>query len=123
SMKKSLIVVVFSFTAIVIFGQASKEPELKRVGLPNGWSLSPVGKSFALGDLPLNMAVSTSGKYIAVTKNGQSVQSVQLIDTKTDQLLHTEVIKKSWYGLKFSTDEKWLYASGGNDNWIIKYAV
>ncbi len=122
-MKKSLIVVVFSFTAIVIFGQASKEPELKRVGLPNGWSLSPVGKSFALGDLPLNMAVSFSGKYIAVTNNGQSVQSVQLIDTKTDQLLHTEVIKKSWYGLKFSANEKWLYASGGNDNWILKYAV
>src|SRR6188508_1436232 len=110
-------------TSISSLAIAQTATELKRVGLPNGWSLSPVGKSFALGDLPLNMAVSTSGKYIAVTNNGQSVQSVQLIDTKTDQVLHTEVIRKSWYGLKFSADEKWLYASGGNDNWIIKYAV
>ena len=122
-MKKSLLVILLLVTVIVVFAQTRKEPEIKRVGLPNGWSLSPVGKSFALGDLPLNMAVSTSGKYIAVTNNGQSVQSVQLIDTKTDQVLHTEIIKKSWYGLKFSADEKWLYASGGNDNWIIKYAV
>ena len=110
-------------TSISSLAIAQTATELKRVGLPNGWSLSPVGKSFALGDLPLNMAVSSSGKYIAVTNNGQSVQSIQLIDSKTDQLLHTEEIKKSWYGLKFSADEKWLYASGGNDNWILKYAV
>src|SRR5439155_21568283 len=28
-----------------------------------------------------------------------------------------------WFGLKFSADEKYLYASGGNDNWILQYAV
>ena len=32
-------------------------------------------------------------------------------------------IPKSWLGLKFSADEKFLYASGGNDNRILKYAV
>jgi len=26
-------------------------------------------------------------------------------------------------GLKFSSDEKYLYASGGNDNWILKYSL
>ena len=26
-------------------------------------------------------------------------------------------------GLKFSEDEKYLYASGGNNNWILKYAI
>ena len=60
---------------------------------------------------------------MAVTNNGQSVQSVQLIDAKTKKILHSEVIPKSWYGLKFSADEKFLYASGGNDNWIIQYAI
>ncbi|MEO6584453.1 MAG: alkaline phosphatase family protein, partial [Ferruginibacter sp.] len=28
-----------------------------------------------------------------------------------------------WYGLKFSADEKFLYASGGNDNWILQYSI
>ncbi len=30
---------------------------------------------------------------------------------------------KSWLGLKFSADEKFLYASGGNDNCVLKYAI
>ena len=30
------------------------------VSLPNGWKLSSAGKSFGLGDLPLNIAVSNS---------------------------------------------------------------
>jgi hypothetical protein len=33
------------------------------------------------------------------------------------------IIPKSWLGLKFSGDRKFLYASGGNDNIILKYAV
>jgi YVTN family beta-propeller protein len=95
----------------------------KQVQLPNGWSLSPAGRSFELGDLPLNIAVSKSKKYMAVTNNGQSVQSIQLIDARSEKVLHSELIPKSWYGLKFSGDEKFLYASGGNDNWILQYAV
>ena len=93
------------------------------MGLPNGWSLTPVGKSLPLGDLPLNIVVSSSKKYIAVTNNGQSVQSIQLIDVKNEKILDNVVVPKSWYGLKFSSDEKYLYAAGGNDNWILQYAV
>jgi YVTN family beta-propeller protein len=93
------------------------------VTLSNGWHLSPAGRSLPLGDLPLNLVVSPSKKYLAVTNNGQSVQSLQLIDAKNEKVLYSEVIPKSWYGLKFSADEKFLYASGGNDNWILKYAI
>jgi len=91
--------------------------------LPNGWSISPAGRSFPLGDLPLNIAVSKSQRYMAVTNNGQSVQSIQLIQPSTEKILFTVTIPKSWYGLKFSADEKFLYASGGNDNWILQYAI
>ena len=94
----------------------------KKVLLPNGWTLTPAGDALQLGDLPLNIAVSASGRYAAVTNNGQSVQTIQLIDTKS---LHVDsvIIPKSWLGLKFSADEKYLYASGGNDNRILRYAV
>ncbi|HYK45617.1 MAG TPA: bifunctional YncE family protein/alkaline phosphatase family protein [Parafilimonas sp.] len=94
-----------------------------RVQLPNGWSLSPAGKSLQLGDLPLNIAVSPSKKYLAVTNNGESTQTLQLIDAVNDKVLDKIDIPKSWYGLKFSADERFLYASGGNDNRILKYAV
>jgi YVTN family beta-propeller protein len=95
----------------------------KQVLLPNGWKLSPAGRSIALGDLPLNMQLSTSGKFLAVVNNGQSTQSVQLIDPRTEKLLDERVLRKSWYGLAFSRDEKNLYASGGNDNWIIRFRL
>ena len=41
--------------------------ETKRIHLPNGWGITPVGKSLPLGDLPLNIAVSPSGKMLADT--------------------------------------------------------
>jgi YVTN family beta-propeller protein len=94
-----------------------------RVLLPNGWSLSPAGRSLPLGDLPLNIAVSASKKWVAVTNNGQSTQTLQLIDIKNEKLLHDIVIPKSWYGLKFADHDQSLYASGGNDNRILKYSI
>jgi YVTN family beta-propeller protein len=95
----------------------------KKITLPNGWSLSPAGKSLPLGDLPLNMAISNSKRLMAVTNNGQSKQSLQLIDVKTEKIVDNIEIKKSWLGVHFSSDEKYLYASGGNDNWILQYAI
>ncbi len=91
--------------------------------LPNGWTISPAGRSLPLGDLPLNIAVSPSKKLIAITNNGQSVQSIQLINPITEKVMDNVVVPKLWYGLKFSADEKFLYASGGNDNRILKYAI
>jgi YVTN family beta-propeller protein len=94
-----------------------------KILLPNGWSLTPAGKHVTLGDLPLNMAISKDGNYIAVTNNGVSKQTIQLIDAKTYSVLSTVEIEKSWLGLKFSNEGKYLYASGGNDNRIIKYLI
>lgn len=123
-MKKYYVLIVLSYLfAIMASGQSIASLEAKRIGLPNGWSLTPVGKSIPVGDLPLNIAVSASKKYMAVTNNGQSTQTIQLIDVAEEKVLDNITIAKSWVGLKFSADEKYLYVSGGNDNRILKYAV
>jgi YVTN family beta-propeller protein len=127
-MKRSALNIVFNLIVVIVIAQDPSASLLSqqaktRVRLPNGWHLSPAGRSFPLGDLPLNIAVSSTKKYMAVTNNGQSIQSIQLIDPKTEKVLHNVIIPKSWYGLVFSKDEKFLYASGGNDNWIFKYAI
>lgn len=114
------VALVVAMAPIILMAQ---EIKTKEVLLPNGWSLSPAGRSLPLGDLPLNMAVSRSNKFMAVTNNGQSVQSIQLINPATEKVLANIEVPKSWYGLKFSSNERFLYASGGNDNWIIKYAI
>jgi len=111
---------------IAVQSQAQIRGKIRQTGqvlLPNGWKLSPVGRSLQLGDLPLNMQLSASGKLLAVTNNGESTQSVQLIDPVHEKLLDEKVVGKSWYGLAFSHDEKKLYASGGNDNWIMAFNI
>ncbi|MFM9909285.1 MAG: beta-propeller fold lactonase family protein [Chitinophagaceae bacterium] len=118
-----VLVAILLLLPIVGLSQSAAALKSKQLILPNGWKLTPVGKSLPLGDLPLHLIVSPSKKYIAVTNNGQSVQSIQLIDAKSEKILDTKIIGKSWFGLAFSADEKYLYASGGNDNQIVKYAI
>lgn len=76
-----------------------------------------------LGDFPLNIAVSSSQRYIAVTNNGQGKQSIQLIDVKKEKVLDDVEIATSWLGLKFSADEKYLFVGAGNENRILQYAI
>jgi YVTN family beta-propeller protein len=91
--------------------------------LPNGWQISAAGTSRPLGDLPLNLLISSKGKYMAVLNCGQSVQTIQLFDPSDAKLLDSIVIPKTWYGMAFSQDEQQLYVSGGNDNIIWKYSI
>ncbi len=91
------------------------------VQLPNGWRLSPAGRSMPLGDLPLNMDVSPSLRYLAITNNGQGTQTIEIIDVRQQRKTDSLVVDRLWYGLKFSSDEKSLYASGGHNNCILKF--
>ncbi len=101
-----------------------KNLSAKRVQLSNGWSLTPAGISpLNLDDLPLTMVLSPSKKKMAITNNGQSTQSIMLIDTKTKQLLDKVTPAKLFVGLAFSPDEKYIYASGGHDNKILVYEI
>lgn len=120
---KKIILSVFILSSSICFSQTLKQMEAKRVLLPNGWSLTPAGRSFSLGDLPLNIAVSSSKKYMAVTNNGYSKQYIQLIDVQKEKVIDSIVIARSWLGLKFSADEKYLYAAAGNNNMILKYFI
>ena len=123
--KKTLLFLVPLILIITSFNAAAQLPgKIKETGqvlLPNGWKLKPAGRSLPLGDLPLNMKVSPSGKLLAVTNNGQSTQTIQLIDAVKEKVLDEVEIDQSWYGLAFSNDEKDLYVSEGNGNAIFIY--
>jgi YVTN family beta-propeller protein len=125
TLRKTLILfqIIFFGIAINLSAQTIKDIESHVVTLPNGWKLTPVGKLLPLGDLPLNIAISPSKKLAAITNNGESDQTIQLIDIDKEVILDSIIIRKSWFGLTFSADGKYLYASGGNDNMIVKYAI
>ncbi len=117
-MKFTLICIVASFiTAVSIHAQ------MKQTVLPNNWKLSPIGKQLPLADLPLNIVISPNKKFAAITNNGQSTEGIHLVDIAKQTVLDYVTTPKSWYGLSFSADNQYLYASGGNDNWIMKYKI
>ncbi|MBU3745429.1 MAG: YncE family protein, partial [Sediminibacterium sp.] len=57
------------------------------------------------------------------TNNGQSTQTIQLLDASNHRVLHSTEIAKAWLGICFSKNDDYLYVSGGNDNRIIQYAI
>jgi len=115
--------IIYTGSFLNLQAQTVTEPESHAVTLPNGWKLTPAGKLLPLGDLPLNIAISPSGKLAAITNNGESDQTIQLVDIGREVILDSIIIRKAWLGLTFSDDGKYLYASGGNDNIIVRYAV
>jgi YVTN family beta-propeller protein len=95
-----------------------------RTLLPNGWSLTPAGQSIPLSsDLPLNMALAPDGVHAAVTNNGNGRQTIDLINLDQQRVTASITIRKSWLGLAFAKKHPWLYASGGNDNILIRYLL
>ncbi len=119
----SLLFLAFMNSDVYLYSQSLKEIESKRIMLPNGWAVTPVGRSFHLGDLPLSIAVSGNKKLMAVTNNGQSDQTIFLIDPIRQTIIDTILMGKSYIGITFSDDDRSLYASGGNDNWVVRFDV
>lgn len=108
---------------VLLSGALSGQHTTQPILLPNGWQISPAGTAVPLGDLPLNIAISSKGSYMAVVNCGQSVQSIQLFSPSTLQQFDSVIIERTWYGLAFSRDEKRLYVSGGNNNTILQYNI
>jgi len=122
---KSVIYLLVALLPCWVFAQQrpGPQPNTPTVLLPNGWSLSPAGRSLPLGDLPLNIATSPNRRLLAVCNGGQSRHSLQLVDARRGTLLHHLEVPSTWLGLAFGDDSRTLYVSGGNTNNILRYTV
>ena len=96
---------------------------INRYTLPNGWSLTPVGKQLPVGDLPLNAVVAGNNEFAIVTNNGQSKHGLHIIDLEKDSIVDEIEIPKAWLGLALTESGETLYASGGNDNMVRIYQI
>jgi YVTN family beta-propeller protein len=121
--KLILVQIILACFTVTLHAQSVQVGVSQSVLLPNGWRLTPAGKVLPLGDLPLNISLSPSGKLAAITNNGESDQTIQLVDVEREVILDSIIINKSWLGLTFSDDGNYLYASGGNNNRIMKYLI
>ena len=93
---------------------------------PGGWVLTPAGQQVSLGDRPLSIAMSPDGKTLLVGNDGQSTQSLMVIDRASgtvEQTISYPAPEALFVGLTYSPDGKKVYASAGGNNKIRVYAV
>ncbi len=121
----SKLLAFFLLLPLLAFAQQKpgKQPRSAAMLLPNGWMLTPAGRSLPLGDFPMNLALSPDGQFLAATNNGQGEHSLQLVQARSGKLLHSIEIPTGWLGLAFADDSRTLYVSGGNTNAILRYNV
>jgi YVTN family beta-propeller protein len=91
-----------------------------------GWTLTPAGRQVALGDRPLSIATSPDGRTLLVGNDGQSTQSLMVIDRQSGSVKQTipyPAPEALYLGLVFSPDGKHVFASAGGNNKIRTYDV
>lgn len=90
--------------------------------LPTGVCLDPAGQSFDVGNMPLAAIPSPEGDRLVLSLNGWRQQGIQIVNTQTGTVTQTISQPGAFFGLSFSTDGKTLYASGGNEDVVYRYA-
>ncbi|HEX6648600.1 MAG TPA: YncE family protein, partial [Pyrinomonadaceae bacterium] len=90
--------------------------------LPVGVCLDPAGRSLAAGNMPLGMVLSPEGDRLVVSLNGWRQQGIQVIDAHAGTIVQTIPQPGAFLGLAFSRDGRTLYASGGNEDVVYRYA-
>jgi YVTN family beta-propeller protein len=101
---------------------------------PIGWVVTPAGRQVVLrdplsdlwGDRPYGMALSPDGDTLLVSNDGQSTQSLMVVDARDGRVLQTfpyAAPEALYIGLTFSPDGRRAYASAGGNNKIRVYAV
>jgi len=93
-----------------------------RTCLPTGACLDPAGRSFAVGNMPLAMALTPEGDRIVISLSGWRQQGLQVVECETGAVVQTISQSGAFLGLAFSMDGRYLYASGGNEDVIYRYA-
>lgn len=101
---------------------------------PQGWFLTPAGQQVQLvdqnsgvyADRPYGIAISPDGKTLIISNDGQSTQSLMVVNRATGAILQTipyQAPEALYIGVAYSPDGKHVYASAGGNNKIRVYDV
>src|SRR5579859_1472889 len=94
--------------------------------LIDNWVVTPAGRQSDLCDLPLNAVLAPDGRHLLVANSGAGIQSLQLVDTATSQVVQTipYVAPASVFvGLTYSPDGWHAYAAGGGSDVVHTFSV
>lgn len=72
--------------------------------------------------MPLAMILSPDGAYAVLLLNGWREQGVQIVERRSGTVVQTLPQPAAFLGLAFSPDGRTLYASGGSQDVVYRYA-
>ena len=84
--------------------------------------LDPAGVSIALGSFPVHMIFSPDSSRIVAVLSGYREQGLQIIDPRSMHVTQTLTQPAAFLGATFSTDGRWLFASGGDRDVVYRYS-
>jgi YVTN family beta-propeller protein len=90
-----------------------------------GWRVTPAGQQAPLGEKPFGAALSPDGAYLAISNDGEHIQSLSLLNATTRatlQHIDYNTPQALFIGLVWSPDGSKLYASAGGSDKIRVYA-
>ena len=90
--------------------------------LPTGVAIDPAGTSFDVGSMPLALALAPDGAHAALLLGGSREQGLQLVDLRSGTVTQTLPRASTFIGLAFARDGHSIYASGGDDDIVLRYA-
>ena len=102
--------------AVALPGQVPRELPEGGFALPNGWKITPFGKSIPTEDLILNLRASPDGKVIVAQHGGFNPHGLVVIDAESESAVQRIGLRTAWLGLAWSNDGRRLFVSGGNAN-------
>jgi DNA-binding beta-propeller fold protein YncE len=99
-----------------------KDRQANQTCLPTGVCLDAAGRSLDVGNMPLAMALSPEGDRLVVSLSGWREQGLQVVERDTGRVVQRLPQPGAFLGLAFSPDGKTLYASGGDEDAVFRYA-
>jgi len=84
--------------------------------LPNGWRLTPLGRSIPTEDMVLNVSLAPDRKAIVALHSGFNPHGLVVVDARTEEAVQRLPLKSAWLGLAWHPNGKRLFVSGGNAN-------
>src|SRR5580700_6760554 len=70
--------------------------------LPNGWRLTPTGKSLETSDMVLNATAAPDGQAVIAMHAGYNPHGLVVVDTKTEEIVQQIPLKSALFGLAWS---------------------
>ncbi|MFM7111630.1 MAG: YncE family protein, partial [Planctomycetota bacterium] len=89
--------------------------------LPNGWTVTPVGRQVELSDLPLNIIVDGGRTFVATS--GFNRHALSIVDLASAKVTDETTVRQSWYGLARDGATGRIWWAGGGHGQLHSFSI